>query len=107
MGTTWAPLGSSWYDALQVKATKRFSHGLDFIASYAWSKNESTVESTSNNVFNRRNVKSISSLDQPQLMTISFNYLIPSFGLMKTNHLAGTLLLLGRCACRVLPYRTR
>jgi hypothetical protein len=92
VGATWAPLGSSWYDALQVKATKRFSHGLDFIASYAWSKNESTVESTSNNVFNRQNVKSISSLDQPQLLTISFNYLIPAFGAMNRNHIARTLL---------------
>ena len=31
MGAAWA---DSWYDALQVKVTKRFSHGLDFTANY-------------------------------------------------------------------------
>jgi len=34
----WAPLGRTWYDALQIKLTKRFSHGLDFTASYTWQK---------------------------------------------------------------------
>ena len=32
------PLGKTWYDALQIKATKRFSHGLQAQASYVWSK---------------------------------------------------------------------
>ncbi|MEO7145218.1 MAG: TonB-dependent receptor, partial [Bryobacteraceae bacterium] len=35
----WAPLGNSWYDALQVKLTKRFSRGLELTANYTRSKN--------------------------------------------------------------------
>src|SRR5262249_3909591 len=31
-------MGKSWYDALQTKATKRFSHGLQIQASFVWSK---------------------------------------------------------------------
>ena len=34
----WAPLGRTWYDSLQVKATKRFSHGLDFTSTFTWQK---------------------------------------------------------------------
>ena len=34
------PLGKTWYDALQVKATKRYSHGLSMQGSFTWSKNE-------------------------------------------------------------------
>lgn len=30
--------GDSWYDSMQVKATKRFSYGLSLQASYNWSK---------------------------------------------------------------------
>jgi Carboxypeptidase regulatory-like domain len=28
--------GASWYNALEVSVTKRFSHGLQFLASYTW-----------------------------------------------------------------------
>jgi hypothetical protein len=75
-----------------MKATKRFSYGLDFIVAYAYSKNLSTVESGVNNVFNRRNSKSYSSLDQPHLLTISFNYVLPAVGPMKKNNVTKTLL---------------
>ncbi len=34
----WAPLGRTWYDSLQMKYTKRFSHGLDFTATYTYQK---------------------------------------------------------------------
>ena len=31
-------MGKTWYDALQTKITKRFSHGLSAQASFVWSK---------------------------------------------------------------------
>jgi len=34
------PLGLSWYDALQVKATKRYSHGLNLTYTFTWQKED-------------------------------------------------------------------
>ncbi len=34
------PLGDTWYDSLQVKLTKRYSHGLTVQGSYTWQKEE-------------------------------------------------------------------
>jgi hypothetical protein len=98
IGAIWTQLGNTWYDALQVKATKRYSFGLDFLVSYAWSKNLATANDGTgttvpiNNVFNRQNQKVISNLDQPHLLTVSYNYVIPQFGFMKTNRFARTAL---------------
>lgn len=39
--------GASWYNALQVGLNKRFSHGLQFLASYTFAKSLSTDASTS------------------------------------------------------------
>ena len=89
VGTLWAPLGNSWYDSLQIKATKRYSHGLDFTAAYTRSKSLATVEShdggivPQNDVFNRRNGKSLSSSDQPHVFVTGFNYQIPAYGTNK------------------------
>jgi hypothetical protein len=93
IGATWSPLGNTWYDALQLKATKRFSYGLQFQVSYAWSKNLATTEDGTgtvvpvNNVFDRPNQKTISMLDQPQLLTISYTYQIPAVGFVRKNWL--------------------
>lgn len=82
----WAPLGNFWYDALQVKATKRYSKGLDFTAAYTWSKNLTTVEDQGgtvvplNDVYNRANQKTFSVNDQPHVFVASVNYLVPAFG---------------------------
>ncbi|HEY7337585.1 MAG TPA: TonB-dependent receptor [Bryobacteraceae bacterium] len=86
----WNPLGNTWYDSLQTKLTKRFSHGLDATVSYTWSKNL-TLGAEDNNayfnsypqdVFNRQIDKSLSSYSQPQLLIVSGNYTTPkvSFG---------------------------
>ena len=87
VGSTWAPLGSSWYNALQVKATKRVSHGLDATLSYAFSK---TLNSwgASGDLFKRWTFKSLDSGDRPHLLTMSINYTSPAYGFVKTNRIA-------------------
>lgn len=91
----WAPLGNSWYDSLQVKATKRFSYGLDFTMAYTWSKTLSTVEAHDgtivplNDVYNRRNQKTLSNSDQPHVFVTGFNFQTPTWG---TNRFARSVL---------------
>ena len=85
----WDPLGDTWYEALQVKATKRLSHGLSFLSTFSWQKNldsgteigepnpGTTGNAVVNDVFNRRNQKYLSLYDQPFLFNISLTYVTP------------------------------
>jgi hypothetical protein len=84
----WAPDGDSWYDALQTKATKRLSHGLDIASTFTWSRSFmmgtegdistlSPVTPATNDVFNRPQNKYLSGLDQPFLFTFAGNYTTP------------------------------
>jgi hypothetical protein len=81
----WAPLGNTWYDSLQMKLTKRYSYGLDFSVAYTWSKTLGTVEDQdgtivpANDVFNRRNQKTLSRSDQPHVLVVAYNYQTPAF----------------------------
>src|SRR5207302_1804247 len=81
VGARWAPLGNVWYDSLQVKATKRYSYGLDFALAFTWQKElASGAEdqgggtaigvTTINDVFNRANQKYISPSSQPLVTVI-------------------------------------
>lgn len=85
LGSLWAPLGNTWYDSLQIKATKRYSRGLTGTVAYTWSKNLTNVENQSggtvptNDVYNRPNQKAFSANDQPQVMAIGFNYDTPKW----------------------------
>ena len=72
----WAPLGDSWYDSLQAKVTKRYSHGLDFTVAFTWQKELATGQGI-NDVFNRPNQKSITSTSQPLIFVTGFNYELP------------------------------
>jgi len=86
----WDPLGKSWFDSLQIKATKRFSHGLSFLSTFTWSKSldigseigepnpGTTGNAIFNDVFNRNSNKYLSRYDQPYLFNISLNYTTPS-----------------------------
>lgn len=96
VGITWAPLGNSWYDALQLKVTKRMSHGLDLTASYTRSKNLTTAEDQDGttvptaNVFNRPANKTFSRNDQPNIFVVSFTYETPRWGPNTwTKHILG------------------
>jgi hypothetical protein len=89
------PLGDTWYDSLQVKLTKRYSHGLTVNASYTFQKeevlgvNSATPYFTAgsgggpnpvvvNDVNNRMQNKQLSSLEHPQVLTVTFNYTTPN-----------------------------
>jgi hypothetical protein len=83
----WAPDGNSWYDSLQVKATKRYSHGLDLTAAFSWQKelvlgaesqNGGTV--ASNDVFNRGVQKRISASSLPFIFVTGFSYQLSAWG---------------------------
>jgi hypothetical protein len=82
----WVPIGDTWYESLQVKATKRFSHGLEFSSAFTWAKQlTSGVEDdfgrgggvVVNDAFNRRNQKALSSYDQPFQFVVSGAYTTP------------------------------
>jgi hypothetical protein len=90
----WSPLGRTWYDSMQLKLTKRFSHGLDFTTSFVWQKelvmgSESagvtgggTLGAT-NNVFNRAANKYISRYSRPYTSLTSLNYTLPKLNVNK------------------------
>jgi hypothetical protein len=82
------PMGRTWYDSLQIKGTKRFSHGLSAQVAYTWAKSLTlgTNANTSyitpqdpliNDVFNLYQNKQLSGFDLPQILTISFSYVTP------------------------------
>jgi hypothetical protein len=82
------PMGDTWYDSLQIKATQRLSHGLSAQVAYTWQKEltNGTNSNTSyvtpsppliNDVFNIALDKQISGFSIPQELIISFNYTTP------------------------------
>jgi hypothetical protein len=84
----WAPLGDTWYNSLQLKVTKRLSHGLDFAYNFTWSQELTNgVEADSvgpfgvagqeNDVFNRSQNKYISAYSRPLVSNINFSYTVP------------------------------
>jgi hypothetical protein len=72
---TVAPLGNTWYDALQVTLTKRYSHGLTFNGNYTYSKNLDLMSSP--DVFNRQLGKNLSANDLPHQLLFSAEYQTP------------------------------
>jgi hypothetical protein len=76
-----APLGApdakSWYDALQLKFTKRFSHSLTANANYTYSKNLALIGTP--DPFNRNLGKTLSPYDLPHQFRLSAQYEVPRF----------------------------
>ncbi|MDE3167463.1 MAG: TonB-dependent receptor [Acidobacteriota bacterium] len=87
IGTLWAPLGASWYNAVQAKLVKRYSKGFTFTASYSFSK---TLDSYEGNgyIFDRSSFKGLAVQDRPQLLSVSLNYTVPVFGFTRTSKVA-------------------
>jgi len=84
----WVPDGDTWYESLQLKATKRFSHGLEFGSNFTWAKQlTSGVEDDFgrgggviiNDAFNRPNQKALSTFDQPFQFVFSGSYTTPKW----------------------------
>jgi len=96
----WVPDGDTWYESLQLKATKRSSHGLEFGSNFTWAKQlTSGVEDdfgrgggvVINDAFNRPNQKALSVFDQPFQFVFSGSYTTP--GLHGGNKLTGNKIL--------------
>ena len=88
----WAPLGRTWYDSLQVKLTKRFSHNFDLSYSFTYQKEMTmgselsyqiygTINPQANDTANRATNKYISGLSRPFMNVIAASYTVPkAFG---------------------------
>jgi hypothetical protein len=74
-----SPLGNSWYDSLQLKVTKRYSHGLDFTYAFTWAKQLDNFGGTPD-IQNRGLSKGLSTLDQPFVSGIGVNYTLQPWG---------------------------
>jgi hypothetical protein len=75
-GISWAPRGDSWYDALQMKFTKRTSYGFAMTVAYTRGKTLDNAESV-NDQFNWPNRKALCGCDLPQVLAIAYNYILP------------------------------
>jgi hypothetical protein len=79
--------GSSTYNALQATVRKRAGHGLNFIASYTWSKTLSNTDAalygysgyyyTGQNYYNPKGEKSIASFDYRHFLKLTWIYDLP------------------------------
>jgi Carboxypeptidase regulatory-like domain/TonB dependent receptor len=82
------PMGKTWYDSMQVKVTKRYSHGLQAQGNFTWAKGDvigSASDSTyflggqavTGDIYNFNNNKQLNQYVRPLAMTITFSYTTP------------------------------
>jgi hypothetical protein len=65
-----SPTGKTWYDSLQMKGTKRLSHGFQVNGTFTWSKAMTEIRPV---LFVASN-KSLESIDQPFVMNANILY---------------------------------
>jgi hypothetical protein len=77
------PNGNSTYNALQMKLTRRLSHGVTILAAYTWAKTltDGNIAAgggpNGEDYYNRRIEKSISTNDVPQILSLAYTYELP------------------------------
>lgn len=83
------PWANSIYNALQIKAEKRFSHGLQFLVTYVWSKSIDNASSTGDAVTwlggithladpnNFKLERGLSTFDMPSVLQFTYTYDLP------------------------------
>jgi carboxypeptidase family protein/TonB-dependent receptor-like protein len=83
------PLANSMYHALQIRAEKSFSHGLQFLTTYTFSKSIDDASSTDESITflggvsslqnpnNPAGERSVSTFDIPQIWQLSYVYELP------------------------------
>jgi hypothetical protein len=82
----WAPLGKTWYDSLQIKLTKRYSHGFEFNSGFTYQKewaygNEDAGAATPlesiNNISAPSSNQHVSALSQPFKGYVASSFTFP------------------------------
>src|SRR6476646_169183 len=82
------PMGKTWYDSMQVKVTKRYSHGLQADGNFTWAKgsvigsaSDSTYfltgQAVATDILNFNNNKQLNHYVRPLSQTIAFTYTTP------------------------------
>ncbi len=91
IGQFQAPLGVSWYDSLQVKVVKRFSHGLTATMAYTFGK---ALDSTTNagSIYDRSSFKGLSPNYYPHIFSLSVDYTVPAIGPVRKSRIARAIL---------------
>jgi hypothetical protein len=90
------PLGDTWYDSMQVKVTKRYSHGLQAQGNFTWAKglvdgasSDSTYflgsQPAVNDVYNFGQNKQLNQYVRPLALTITGTYTTPKFSAAGTG----------------------
>ena len=92
--------GNTWYDALQVKVTKRIGNGLSGGLGYSWSKDLGNVSSTGTYTTaiplqdptkSPKSQKTYLAIDQPQMLNFNFDYEVPRFRFAQSGWKAALL----------------
>jgi hypothetical protein len=93
------PMGKTWYDSMQVQATKRYSHGLQMSGNFTWAKanvigsaSDSTFflgqQAVTTDIYNFNNNKQVNQYVRPLAVVISGSYTTPKLpgdtGALKT-----------------------